>query len=80
MFVSLLRRLDRAPDALRRHRHLDVGDTELGERIDHGVDHGAERPGRAAFAGAAHAEPVGRGQTSLMSVVNDGRTSARGMA
>jgi len=35
---------------------------ELDQRVDHGVDNGAERPGGAAFAGAAHAEPVGRGE------------------
>src|SRR3984885_15225 len=52
--------LYRPPNLLRRHRHFDMGDAEFGERVDHGVDDGAERAGGAAFAGAAHAEPVGR--------------------
>src|SRR5579872_3376019 len=59
---SLLPRPYRAPDALGRHRHLDMADAEFGECVDHGVDHGAECAGGAAFAGAAHAELVGRRQ------------------
>ena len=55
------RRLDRPPHPLRRRRHFDVADAEVRERIDDGVDDDGQRRHRAAFAGGADAERVGRG-------------------
>src|SRR5712675_2380388 len=52
--------LNRAPDPLRGRRHFDVGNAELGQRIDYRVDDDPERRGRAAFAGRPDPERMGR--------------------
>jgi len=41
-------------------RHVDLADAEFGQRVDHCIGDGAERAGRAAFAGAAHTQPICR--------------------
>src|SRR5258706_1929418 len=58
--VPLWLTLNRAPDPLRGRRHFDVGNAELGQRIDYRVDDDPERRGRAALAGRADAERMGR--------------------
>src|SRR5271166_4677703 len=45
--------MDRPPDPLRGHRHLDMRHAELGQRVDHGVHHDAQRRRRAALPSRA---------------------------
>src|SRR5215471_9006580 len=52
--------LDGSPHALGGGRHLDVLDAQLGQRVDDGVDHGAESRRRSALAAAAQAERMRR--------------------
>src|SRR5215831_20110652 len=52
--------LDGSPHALGGRRHLDVLDAQLGQRVDDGVDHGAESRRRSALAAAAQAERMRR--------------------
>ena len=39
-----------------------MGDAEIGQRVDDGIDDDAERRGDAAFAAAAKPQWVGRGR------------------
>src|SRR6266851_3387282 len=48
--ITRLCRLDRAPDAFGGRGHFDMAHSELGERVDDGVDDRGECGGGAAFA------------------------------
>src|SRR5258708_11710678 len=50
---------DRAPDPLRRQRHVDMGDAVFGERIDHRADDGGEAAGAAGFPAAFFTQRTG---------------------
>src|SRR5438128_2422396 len=52
--------LDRPPHPRGRGRHVDVRDTQGGQRIQDGVDDGARRADRAALASALDAERIRR--------------------
>ena len=68
---------DRRPDRLRRRRHGQI----LGaDRVGDGVDDRRRRRDRARLAAALDAERIATGiSSSVVSTLNDGRLSARGM-
>ena len=53
---------DGTPHTLGCDGHLQMGDAEIGQRVDDGIDDDAERRGNAAFAAAAKPQRVGRGR------------------
>ena len=71
---------DRAPDALRRRRQLDMLDAEFGQRVDDRIGDGGQSRRDAAFAAAAHAERVGRRRHLADLGLEERQQSARGIA
>src|SRR5579862_7087025 len=64
---------DRAPDALRGGRHVDVADAELAERVDERIHHRRQRTGASGFAASLGAERVGGGWYRVEFVHEQGR-------
>ncbi len=58
--------VQRAPDLLRRQRHLQPGIVALADGVDDGVDDGAGRGRRAAFTHALGADRVGLAGDGVM--------------
>ena len=71
---------NRLPDPLGRRRQLDMLHAELGERVDDRVDDCAERGRSPALAAPRSPSGFVVDGTSLISVVNAGSASARGIA
>jgi len=50
------------PHALGRDRHLQMGNAEIAQRVDDGIDDDAERRGNATFAATAKSQWVSGGR------------------
>jgi hypothetical protein len=56
-----------------------MGNAEIAQRVDDGIDDDAERRGNAAFAAAAKSQWM-VDVTPLIAVAKNGRSAARGIA